>query len=303
MDIRLLELDPEEALLLAPAPGAARIKTGAVEADPDVREITDPNDPEYVEAGVDYSDPFLQLARGAVLRGRYEGARTCTGGPEPGTKNLMSVFLERYAANGAKNLGIYNCRSVRGALTTSVHGEGRAGDHGCPVGSDWMQAWADLLVAYSAELGIQCVIYNRRIWSSSYPDAWRPYTGLVPHTDHAHVEQTRDSARTLTVARIKEVLGIGGAVPGPIHPKPPNQSRPLILLGSKGAHVEDWQSYLARVYPAYRHESRVRRGQVLKVDGDFGAWTDAWTKLYQAKSGLKADGKVGPATWGKAGFR
>ena len=234
-----------------------------------------------------------------VLRGGYVGAKTCTGSARPGVKNLMSVFLSRHADDGGKNLGIYNCRPVRGTNnTTSLHGEGRAGDHGCPVGNGWMQAWADLLVAYSAELGIQCVIYNRRIWSSSYPDGWRPYTGTVPHTDHAHVEQTHDSANTLTVARILEVIGGDAPAPRPAPPVP-SVGRPTVRRGvMNNEHVRVLQDNLRRRFPAYRHEI----GYLISVDGDFGPRTERWVKEYQQRAGLKVDGIVGPATWRSLGL-
>lgn len=233
----------------------------------------------------------------AVLQGGYVGARRCSGGPAPGAVALMAVFLGRYAAHGGRNLGIYNCRSVRGAPTLSMHGEGRAGDHGCPVGAAWMQAWCDLLIRFSAELGIQCVIYNRRIWSSSYASSgWRPYTGVVPHTDHAHVEQTPGSAATLTVARITAVLGIGGKpAPAPApRPAPRPSGRPVLRRGSTGSTVAELQRGLVRVFPAYRHE----HGN-LPATGNFLTITEAWVREFQRNTGLVVDGIVGPATWAK----
>lgn len=240
-----------------------------------------------------------------VLRGGYEAARTCTGSARPGVKNLMAVYLALYAAQGAKNLGIYNCRPIRGTNnTTSLHGEGRAGDHGHPVGATFIDRWTAFLVAMSAELGVQCVINKRRIWSSSYPDGWRAYGGTVPHTDHAHTEQTKRSADTLTVARVWELWnawsgGTATPVPAPV----PSTGRPLLKVGSTGQAVTDWQQFLRNNYPAYRNSVSVKRGQLIGVDGDFGAQSEAWTKEFQRRSGIGVDGKVGPQTWAKAGFR
>lgn len=241
-----------------------------------------------------------------VLRGGYVGAKTCTGSARPGVRSLMAVYLALYAAAGGTNLGIYNCRPIRGTNnTTSLHGEGRAGDHGHPVGATFIDTWTRFLIEMSAELGVQCVINKRRIWSSSYPDGWRAYGGTVPHTDHAHTEQTPDSANSLTEARIWEVWNAWhGAVPAPSRaPSVPSVGRPLIKVGSTGPAVETWQDFLRDNYPAYRHESPVRRGVLLAVDGDFGPWTEAWTRLFQKKSRISVDGKVGPQTWRTAGFR
>jgi hypothetical protein len=195
--------------------------------DPDP-EVTDPDDPNYVEPGAEYEAG--DVARGVMQVGGYEGARACTDGPEPGTKNLASALLTLTAKDGGRNLGIYNCRSVRGSATTSVHGEGRAFDLGCPVGNTWMQRLCDFLIRYSKELGIQCIIWNRRIWSSSYASlGWRAYTGLVPHTDHAHIEQNRAPARSLTLAAVQAVLrlftGAPAPAPAPV-PAPAPTSRP-----------------------------------------------------------------------------
>src|SRR5699024_3692415 len=88
--------------------------------------------------------------------------------PQPGAWGAMDYFLSAYKSKGGVNTGIYNCRSVRGGRTTSLHGEGRAADFGIrPYGARYGTALANALVAFSKELGIQCVIWNRKIWSSS----------------------------------------------------------------------------------------------------------------------------------------
>jgi hypothetical protein len=199
----------------------------------------------------------------------------------------MAWFLGAYSGQGGRNLGIYNCRGIPGTSSTSLHGEGRAADLGVPVGAGWAQVLADKLVANSAELGIQCVIYNRRIWSGSYPHAgWRPYNGTHPHTDHLHVELSWNSARTLTAERVQQVLGGGGGgQPGP-GPNPGN--RPTIRRGSKGAAVSEVQRILNAWYPSLSR---------LAVDGDFGPATEARVKYMQQRAGLAVDGIVGPNTW------
>jgi hypothetical protein len=216
----------------------------------------------------------------------YEPARSCTGSATTGARALMAWFLGAYSAQGGRNLGIYNCRSVAGTSTTSLHGEGRATDLGVPVGAGWAQTLADRLVAHSAELGIQCVIYNRRIWSGSYPNAgWRTYTGSNPHTDHLHVELSWKTARTLTAERVQQVLGgNGGGQPAP----PTPGARPTVRRGSSGPAVTEAQRILNAWYPSLPR---------LAVDGVFGPATEARVKYMQQRAGLAVDGIVGPATW------
>lgn len=139
----------------------------------------------------------------------YQPADECTGGPTPGAKALMAYFLGRWGNHGARNLGIYNCRAVRGSTrTTSLHGEGRACDFGInPHGAAYGDEIAELLRANSAELGVQCVIWRRRIWSGAYADAgWRAYSGTNPHLDHIHLELSRTAAQTLTPQAVERVL-------------------------------------------------------------------------------------------------
>lgn len=223
----------------------------------------------------------------ALLRG-YQAAAKCTSGPTTGAKALMSWFLGAYADDGGKNLGIFNCRPVRGGKNTSLHGEGRAGDLGVnPHGAAWGWEVANFLVQNSAELGVQCVIYARKIWSGSYPDkGWRDYTGAADHFDHLHVELTWWGAQNLTVALINAEAGTKPLPP----PPPPAASSPsgrLLQRGSKGADVEALQRRLNRDYGSYSK---------LKPDGDFGPATDKVVREFQRRSRMVVDGKVGPAT-------
>lgn len=143
----------------------------------------------------------------SLLR-RYEPATRCTDGPSPGAKALMAWFLGNFAAQGGRNLGIYNCRTVRGGSTRSLHGEGRALDFGInPHGAQYGTLLAERLRQVSGELGVQCIIWNRRIWSAAYPDAgWRPYSGTNPHLDHIHLELSKVAAASLTPQMIQSVL-------------------------------------------------------------------------------------------------
>lgn len=138
----------------------------------------------------------------------YEAATRPTDGPQPGARALMAWWLGAYGPRGGTNLGIYNVRTVRGGTTTSLHAEGRAADLGInPHGADYGDEIAELLRTRSADLGVQCVIWRRRIWSGAHPDAgWRAYQGTNPHLDHVHVELSRAAARDLAAARVAEVM-------------------------------------------------------------------------------------------------
>lgn len=137
----------------------------------------------------------------------WQGASRCTGGPEPGAVALMKVILRRHPRG--RSLGIYNCRTVRGGSTTSLHGEGRALDVGFPMNNGRGSAAGYALVKQLGErgqkLGIQAIIYDRKIWSAKSPGG-RAYTGAAPHYDHVHVELTKDAARTLNVNDIEKIL-------------------------------------------------------------------------------------------------
>ncbi len=219
----------------------------------------------------------------------YDGAKSCTGRAADGAKALMSWFLGAYSGRGARNLGIYNCRQIPGSTSLSLHGEGRAADLGVPVGAGWAQTLADALVANSGELGVQLVIYRRKVWSGRYPNSgWRAYTGSNPHNDHLHVELSWQAARTLTTQAIQARL-VGTPVPNPgpstDWTKAIVMSLPVLKRGAKSVAVTRLQALLNVA------------GQSLKLDGDFGSRTEAAVRAEQSQAGTVADGVVGKHTW------
>jgi peptidoglycan hydrolase-like protein with peptidoglycan-binding domain len=225
----------------------------------------------------------------------WEAAARCTGGPQPGAVALMNWILEHYGRHGAYNLGIYNCRPVRGGGTWSLHSEGRALDIGLPVGSDGTgtvrgHRLVERLRELGEPLGVQCMIYDRRIWSAKSPGPeGRSYTGVSPHYNHIHLELCWKSARNLDADRVARVLG-GNPVPGPrdVSFAPYNRTAApghrRLRLGSAGDDVKAVQE----------HIGPQRCGD---PDGYFGHKTKSGVRWFQDLRGIKPDGVVGKATW------
>lgn len=210
---------------------------------------------------------------------RWEMASHCTGGPSQGALALMRWFVEEYhdTGKGGFNLGIYNCRSVRGASTTSCHGEGRADDLGFPVGDPDGDELLRRLLKVPGRLGIQAIIYERRIYSAKSPKG-RPYPGLVPHTDHLHVELTREAAAKLTYATVKRIME-GTKLPVR---KPGTRD---LRVGCRGSDVKFVQQVVG-----------------VGTDGTFGPKTREAVKVLEHRMKKKypklvVDGVVGKITW------
>lgn len=136
------------------------------------------------------------------------GAR-CAAGPAAGAVALRDGVLEVEPRLG--DLGIFNCRPPRGVtpgpgVRVSLHGEGRAWDAAVADRElgDWLAAE---LVRLSPVLGVQEVIWWRRMWRSS-TRAWAAYggPGLDPHTGHVHVGLCRAAAATLRRATVVEAF-------------------------------------------------------------------------------------------------
>lgn len=207
----------------------------------------------------------------------WEQPTHCTSGPQPGTLALARFIVEEFGDEGCFNLGIYNCRPVRGGTTTSAHGEGRAFDAGFPVGDPDGNELVKLLLKATGRLGIQAIIYERIIYSAQSPKG-RPYNGVNPHFDHLHIEQTREAAAKLTYATVSAVLSsrmLGRFKPG---------SRTL-AEGMAGTDVR-W----------------LQRRLNIGADGQFGRATARRVSVFEKDKKdeyprMKVDGIVGPITW------
>ena len=124
----------------------------------------------------------------------YSGARSqCAGGPQSGAIKLGNFIRDNFAAymdlsvpgNGVQ---IYNCRSVRGGRSRSVHGDGRAVDIFIPTlpggvaDNDKGDRIANWLAENSAEIGIQYIIWDRGSFMGERSPQSKCYTGSHPTT-------------------------------------------------------------------------------------------------------------------------
>lgn len=104
-----------------------------------------------------------------------------------------------------RNLGIYVCRNITGTATKSAHAQGRALDVGLNAHRPEEKVVGDALfhalIRVAQRSGIDNAIWNRQIWSVQKGGP-RPWIGNYsngfaknPHTDHIHVEWTRDGSQ------------------------------------------------------------------------------------------------------------
>jgi len=212
----------------------------------------------------------------------WQGANVCTDGPTPGARALLAYWLEAYRPPGS-SLGIYNCRTVRGGSTTSLHGEGRAVDLGVPVtaaGHEAMRRFLRTLAPHAYRLGIQLVIFDRTIWSARRRPTGEPYTGVHPHRDHAHVELTWNAARGLTLATLRAVLG----------PTSEEDDVYVVRNGARGDRVRRAQVVLQAA------GEKAGMGNLLPrfgTDGHYGAETAAAVDRLARRARLPEDGSTG----------
>src|SRR5699024_4028115 len=219
----------------------------------------------------------------------------------------MDYYLSAYKSKGAVSDGIYNCRSVRGGRTTSIHGEGRAADFGVrPYGASYGTALANAIVAMSKELGVQCVIWNRRIWSSAYPHSgWRKYSGVDPHTGHLHVELTwsmANKSRATVAKHWAKVLG--GIKPGDV--KIGGGSSGGSSYGSASAKHEVGSRVMKRWHGGsdvrwlqkrlYKCGYKITPKKNGTFDGMIGTELEAAVKALQKKAKITVDGLAGKDT-------
>jgi len=150
------------------------------------------------------------LAGGRAARhGLDPASGPCAGRMLDGTKKLKrhveATFPSLIASPGRLDNGTilpavqgYNCRTVRGGNSTSMHGMGRALDifiprSGGKADNTKGDQIANYMVKNAAQLGVQYVIWDRSKWSVE-TKALSAYTGQHAHDDHVHVEIIKKAA-------------------------------------------------------------------------------------------------------------
>ncbi len=167
---------------------------------------------------------------------RYAPQVKCTPRARPGVVDLSRRVLRAYP--GTRSLGIVRACSAGGR---SEHKEGRAWDWGglnAARAADRrkVQNFMNWLFATdkhgnrhanARRLGIQYVIWNKRIWGS-YNEAagWRAYTGANKHTDHVHISFTWAGANMNTSFWTGRVGSVNWAPKPPPPPPPPPIAKP-----------------------------------------------------------------------------
>lgn len=124
-------------------------------------------------------------------------------GPQPAPIYLSHLLRTNFPQ--ITQIGIYNDRYIAGTTTKSPHAEGRAIDIHLNARDPEQRGLGDQLVLVftrkARQLGIDNVIWNHQIWSVSYSGP-RSYIGQNPHTDHVHVEFTREGSQQLILPAI-----------------------------------------------------------------------------------------------------
>jgi hypothetical protein len=153
-----------------------------------------------------WSLPGSTSAEGLSQRVAYHRATYCTGGAQSGAVDLGEYIREAFpglinTAIAGRGIQIYNCRSVSGSGSRSIHSEGRALDVFIPTqGGRADNAQGDRIANWLVEnaetIGVQMLIWDRTLWKPGRDG--RCYTGSHPHHDHIHIELNWEAARRQT---------------------------------------------------------------------------------------------------------
>lgn len=245
------------------------------------------------------------------------------GGLQPGapytttSPNLIAIRNEIGKRFGGTYLGGYGVRPVRAGTAFSSHAFGAAIDWRIESASV-RASCAEWLVTNYELLGVQAVhdYVNSRVWRANRYPGQSPQTWWRPQTPNAangmgqawavwlHIET--DQRNWSRNTPISSRTGVSTNPPPPVAPPvlfdpakgqwglyPLNKSKATIREVSTppSREVHDLTLYAQGVL-------RLKAGQPITIDGDFGPSTSNAVKNLQGFFGMVVDGVVGPKTWG-----
>jgi hypothetical protein len=128
-------------------------------------------------------------------------------GPQPAPRHFGRLLRANFPQ--ITQTGIYNDRNVAGTSKKSSHAEGRALDIHLSAQDPDQKSLGDQLfqavILRARSIGVHNVIWNRQIWSVEQPRR-RIYHGQNPHTDHLHVEFTRQGSQLSQQQMLNAIL-------------------------------------------------------------------------------------------------
>lgn len=216
----------------------------------------------------------------------------CLGRAQPGAKAFLAELIAEFHGG---NDGIYSCRHVAGSRTRSLHSEGRAVDlHVYSI--EQGQHIVNVLLPVVGRLGVQLIIFNRRIYSGHEPGG-KHYSGVDAHQTHLHIELGWPAALKSTRASVRAVLA--GKVPpaSPSSDGGPVGAFPLpeghwygpddgSLKSHSGARPVDQMAIKA-----------IQREVVVQQTGHFDAITATKCSVWKKAHQQPGDPLVGQTTW------
>ena len=237
----------------------------------------------------------------------YQGQRMCSPTAKPGVVAFRDLLLRTYP--GTRSMGISRACTVGGR---SEHKEGRAFDWGVNVARPAEKAAADDMLrwllatdrygnrfANARRLGVQYVIWNKRIWSS-YAPTWRAYSGPSPHTDHVHVSFNWPGANKQTSFWTGRVVNataatIPSAPPTTTAPVPPKTPTTVV---APPPPVRDDQTWTV---PANRPKGASSPGSVQQGKSYLLTVRGVWAPSRSTKADAKCFLASGARRWSFAG--
>lgn len=143
-----------------------------------------------------------------VQAGPWVGPSGCGGQFLEGTRVFRDWIMDNWPQ--VESIGGYSCRAIANSSSMSVHATGRAVDIMIPTDpaqsrddsadNDLGDPLANYLLEHAEEFGIQSIIWDNKIWTSSRPpgERFRTYTNTHKHHDHLHVELNPEGAALQT---------------------------------------------------------------------------------------------------------